>query len=84
MGLFKNLIDVSSDNRKIHEFFDFTNDIQKMIGCDKKDYDILIFIKPLDEVLFNPERSYDCQRNCFISQCMKHPKCFISKVKRTT
>ena len=43
MDLFKHLIDVSSENGKIHEFFEFTNDIHKMIGCDKKDCDISIF-----------------------------------------
>ena len=76
MDLFKNLIDVPSENGKIHEVFEFTNDIHKMIGCNKKDCDISIFLKPLEEVLFNPEKSYDYHRNFFISQCMKHPKVF--------
>ena len=76
MDLFKNLIDVSLENGKIHEFFEFTNDYHKMIGCNKKDCDISIFLKPLEEFLFNPGKSYDYQRNFFISQCMKHPKVF--------
>ena len=66
MDLFKNLIDVSSENGKIHEFFEFTNDIHKMIGCNKRDCDITIFLKPLEEVLFNPEKSNDYPRNFFI------------------
>ena len=47
-----------------------------MIGCNKKERDNSIFLKPLEEVLFNSEKSYDYQRNFFISQCMKHPKVF--------
>ena len=71
MDLFKNLIDISSENGKHLKFFEFTNDVHKMIGCDKADCDISIFLIPLEEVLFDLEKSYDCQRNFFIEQCMK-------------
>ena len=73
MDLFKNLIEISSENGKIHELFEFTNDVYKMIGCNKADCDISIFLTPLEEVLFDSEKSYNYQRNFFIEQCMKHP-----------
>ena len=59
MDLSRDLIDISSENEKIHDFFEFTNDVHKMIGCDKADCDISIFLTPLEEVLFDPEKSYD-------------------------
>lgn len=43
MDIFKNLIHVSSNNYKKHEFFDRVNDIQKMIGCTKEDCGISLF-----------------------------------------
>ena len=78
MDLFKNLIDISSENGKIYEFFEFTSDVNKMIGWDKADCEISVFLTPLEEVLLNPEKSYDYQISFFIEQCMKHRNVFSS------
>ena len=83
--LFKSLVDISSENGKIHEFFEFTTEVHKMIGCDKTNCDIFKFLKPLEEVLFDPEKyDYDYQRTFFIDQCMKHPDVFGSMLQLKT
>ena len=74
--MFNNLIEVSSTSTKIHDFFEFSNDIHKMIGCKRENCDILNFLKPLEDVLFSCKKSYDYQRTFFISQCIKYPKVF--------
>ena len=86
MDIFKNLIDISSENGKIHKFFEYTKNINDMIGCDKKtDCDIFKFLKPLEEVLFDSERyGYDHQRTFFIDQCMRHPDVFYSMFQLRT
>ena len=73
MDLSRNLFYIFSENGKIHVFFEFTSDVHKTIGCDKADCDISVYLTPLEEVLFDPEKSYDYQRKFFIEQCMKHP-----------
>lgn len=73
MDTFKNLIAVSSKSTNIQ----YPNDIHKMIGCTKKDCDILIVLKPLEEVLFNPQKDYKDQRELFVKNCIKHPNVFI-------
>ena len=83
--LFKSLVDISSENGKIHEFFEFTTEVHKMIGCDKTNCGIFKFLKPLEEVLFDPEKyDYDYQRTFFIDPCMKHPDVFDSMLQLKT
>ena len=83
--LFICVIDISFENGKIHEFFEFTKDVHKMISCDKTDCEIFKFLKPLEEVVFDPEKyDYDHQRTCFIGQCMKHPDVFGSMLQLKT
>ena len=62
----------------------FKNFIDIMtIGCDKTDCDIFKFLKPLEEVLFDPENDgYDYQGN--INQRMKHPDVFGSVLQLRT
>ena len=43
MDLFKSLVDISSENGKIHEFYEFSNNVHKMIGCEKAEYEISLF-----------------------------------------
>ena len=80
--LFKSLVDISFENGKIHEFFEFTKDVHKMISCDKTDCEIF---QEQKEVLFDPEKyDYDHRRTCFIGQCMKHPDVFGSMLQLKT
>ena len=78
MDIFKNLIDVFSENGKIHEFFEFTNDVHKTAGCDRIGRDIFKFLKPLEEALFDLEKCCDHQRIVFTNQCMMYPNVFNS------
>ena len=73
MDTFKNLIAVSSKSTNIQ----YPNDIHKMIGCTKKDCDILIVLKPLQKVLFNPQKDYKDQRELFVKNCIQYPNFFI-------
>lgn len=73
MDTFKNLIVVSSKSTNIY----YPNDLYKMIGCTKKDCDILIVLKPLQEVLFNPQKDYKDQRELFVKNCIQYPNFFI-------
>ena len=85
MNLLKSLVHISSENGKMYEFFEFTKDVHKKIGCDKTECDILKFLKLLEEVLLDSEKyDYDHQRNFFINQCMKHPKVFGSMLQLKT
>ena len=77
MDPFKNLIDISSENGKIHEFFEFTNDVHKTTGCDRIGCDIFNFLKPLEEALSDLEKCYDHQRIVF----MKYPNVFNSMLQ---
>ena len=85
MNLLRNLAHIPSENGKMHEFFGFTKDVHKKIGCDKTECDILKFLKPLEEVLLDSEKyDYDHQINFFINQCMKHPNTFGSMLQLNT
>ena len=79
--MFKNVIDVSSNDTKIHEFFNFETDIHKMIGCTRQRCDILNFLKELEEVIFDCEKNYEDQRNFFMSRCINHPNVCKENVK---
>ena len=79
MDPFKNLIDISSENGKIHEFFEFTNDVHKTTGCDSTGCDIFNFLKRFEEALFDLKN--DHQRIVFINQCMKYPNAFNSMLQ---
>ena len=81
MNMFKNVIDVSSNDTKIHEFFNFGTDIHKMIGCTRQRCDILNFLKELEEVIFDCEKNYEDQRNFFMSRCINHPSVCKENVK---
>ena len=77
MDPFKNLIDISSANGKIHD----ENDDYKTKEFDKTGSDIFNFLKPLEEVLFDLGRCYDHQRIVFINKCVKYPKVFKSMLQ---
>ena len=63
--MFKNVIDVSSTNTKIHEFLNFGTDIHKMIECTRQSCDILNFLKELEEIIFDCDKNYEDRRNFF-------------------
>ena len=81
MNLFKNLIDISSENGKIHEFLNLQMIFHKTTGCDRTGYDIFNFLKSLEEALFDLEKCCDHQRIVFINQCMKYPNVFNSMLQ---
>ena len=81
MDPFKNLIKISSENGKIHEFSEFTKDVHKMTVCDRTGCEIFNFLKPLEDALFDLEKCYDHQRIVFINQCMKYPNVFNSMLQ---
>ena len=81
MNMFKNVIDVSSNDNKIHDFFNFGTDIHKMIGCTRQSCDILNFLKEFEEVIFDCEKNYEDQMNFFMSRCINHPNVFKKNVK---
>ena len=68
---------IFSDNGKIHEFFEFANDIHKVLECEGTDCDIFKFLKPLEEVL-SDETCCDYQKIVFVNQCMKYTNVFNS------
>ena len=74
--MFKNVIDVSSTNTKIHVFLNFGTDIHKMIECTRQSCDILNFLKELEEIIFDCDKNYEDRRNFFMSHCLNHPNVF--------
>ena len=85
MDLFKGLVDISPENGKIHEHFEFTKEFHKTTRCEKTDCDILKFLKPLEEVIFDPKKyDYNHPRNFFITNYIKHPNVFVSMLQLKT
>ena len=76
MDVFKNLIEVGSQLISIQEFYEFTEDIHKMIGCKESECDIVKFCTPMKDVIHDPNKDYDYKRNFFMAQTVKFPNVF--------
>ena len=75
---YKELVDVSSENIKIHSFFQFVQKVHDLSDCKKADCDIGNFVGCLKGVLYNPENRYDNQRKLFMYHCINFAKVFKS------
>ena len=72
---YKELVDISSENMKIHSFFQFVQKVQDLSDCKKgSDCDIGNFVGCLKGVLLDPDKSYDEQRLFFIFHCINFTK----------
>lgn len=67
MNMFKNLIEVSSANTKIYEFFYFGTNSHKIIRWTKQGCDNVNVLKPLEEDLFECKKSYKAHRDFFMN-----------------
>ena len=59
MEMFQNLLEVGSQLSSVQEFYEFTEDIHKMIGCDKPECDISNFLTPMKDIIHDPNKDYD-------------------------
>ena len=59
MEMFQNLLEVGSQLSSVQEFYEFTEDIHKMIGCDKPECDISNFLTPMKDIIHDPNEDYD-------------------------
>ena len=73
MEIVENLIEVGSQLSSVPEFYEFTEDIHKMIGCKDPEYDISKFFTPVEDIIYDSDRDYDCKRNFFMTQALKFP-----------
>ena len=72
---YKELVDISSENMKIHSFFQFVQKVHDLSDCKKgSDCDIGNFVGCLKGVLLDPDKSYDEQRLFFIFHCINFIK----------
>ena len=81
---YKELVDISSENLKIHPFFQFVQKVHELSNCKKVDCDIGNFVGYLKGVLHNPENSCDDQKTSFISHYINFAKVFnpMSNLKK--
>ena len=63
MEMFENLVEVGSQLCSVQEFYEFTEDIHRMIGCKEPECDILKFFTPLKDVIYDSNKDYDYKRN---------------------
>ena len=70
----------SSENTKIHSFYQFVDKVHSLPDCRKKECDIGIFWGCLRGVFFNPEKTYEEQRSFFLSYCANFFKVFRSMI----
>ena len=75
---YKELVDIFSENLKIHSFFQFVQKVHELSDCKKADCDIGNFVVYLEGVLHNPENSYNDQKTFFISHCINFVKVFTT------
>ena len=59
---YQDLIDISSQNMKIHSFFQFVERVHQLPDCKDNNYKIGIFVGCLKGVLFDQEKSYKKQK----------------------
>ena len=76
MDVFKNLIEVGSQLISVQEFYEFTEDIHKMIDYKESECDIAKFYTPMKDVIHDPNKDYDYKRNFFMAQAVKFPNVF--------
>ena len=75
---YQDLIDISSQNMKIHSFFQFVEGVHQLSECDDNNCKIGIFVGCLKGVLFDPEKSDNEQREFFVSHCINFSRVFKS------
>ena len=73
---FENLIEVGSQLSSVQEFYEFTEDIHKMIGCKDPECDISKFFTPVKYVIYDSNKNYDYKTNFCMSQAVKFPNVF--------
>ena len=56
-----------SKNKKNHDFFMFTDEIHKMVECNKSNCNILLFLKALEEVHLDDENKYEDMRKILMN-----------------
>ena len=71
MKMFQNLLEVGSQLSSVQEFYEFTEGIHKVIGCDKPECDISNFLTPMKDIIHDPNKDYDFKRNLFMVQAIK-------------
>ena len=76
METFENLIEVGSQLSSVQEFYEFTEDIHKMIGCKDPECDISKFFTPVKYVIYESNKNYDYKTNFCMSQAVKFPNVF--------
>ena len=59
-------------------FYFFVTSMHEMIVCRNPECDILIFLRPLKEVLLNEEKCNEEQRETFANHFIKNPNIFKS------
>ena len=44
-----------------------------MIGCKDPECDISKFFNPMEDIIYDSDKDYDCKRNFFMAQALKFP-----------
>ena len=83
MDVFNEMLEISSDNVEIWNFFVLVSDVHRELHCENQDCNIFKFLDPLKEVLLDSDKDDMYQKKIFIAQCMKFPSVFGSMLQLT-
>lgn len=75
MGFFNRLQDAFSNLNRMQEFYNFIKEVHEQGVClTSTSCDVLNFLIPLPEVLFNEKKGFNEVREFFIRHCVKKEK----------
>ena len=75
---YQDLIDICSQNMKIHSVFQFVERVHQLSGSKDNNCEIEIFVRSLKVVLVDPKKGYNEQRKFFVSHCINFSRVFKS------
>ena len=81
---YKKLIYSSYENMRTHSFSQFVQKVHQLLECKKAGCYIGNFVGCLKDVLLDPKRSYDDQKNFFILHCINFSKAFKCPISENT
>ena len=76
MEILENLVEVGSQLSFVQEFYGFTEEIHKMIGCKETECDLSKFFTPMKDVIYDSNKDYDYKKKKFLLQAIKFPNIF--------
>ena len=76
MEMFQNLVEVGSQLFSVQEFYEFTEDIHKITGCQDSECNISKFFTAMKDLIYDTNKDYDYKINFFMAQAVKFPNVF--------